>query len=1152
MVKSLSSIIFVLLCAACFAQGNDWIQYNQQYWNVQVAQDEVQVIEAQNLLNSGFPANTSVDEVRVFHRGLEQMVTVNDVDQDGVFNNSDQLILFARKNDGWMDAGLYESAQTNRNYSLFNDTARYYLTQSSFGNPLRTSQYQPVANPQDLPLQNYIWRKNREDYTTQYYFGEQDQNGIALPWYGEAEGWMDSRFGLGQSVTKNISTSNVYQSPGAPDAQVRAISASTSLATGLVNHHLQVGYGNGFNLMVDSVYYGYQLNDFQFDVPNPELSSVLQVTHRSIDDLAVATDFHAVASIEVNYPANASFQLSQEIIEVESQYGLPEEAFFISDFPGNNPACFVMGVGMRLQLPVIPENDGWRVVVPFDFGPRQRVLVVDQSGYNSNVDIFPVNNSGFFEDYAAFEQDSSFLIITSPKLMSAAMQYAAYKESQGSNTLIVNVEELYHQYAAGVWKHPLAIRLFCEELLESWESPPAHLFLVGKSIHEMNISATVGARNSEEHYANNLVPSYGHPTADIPFTAGLAGTAWEPAIPTGRLAAKNTEEVLNYLNKVVEFESVEPAEWMKRILHFGGGGNSFEQNLFRAYLDQYTQIAQDTCFGGEVYPFFKSTLDPIQINVSDSIQLLINEGVSLMTFFGHASSTGFDVNIDSPSSYSNQGKYPLLIGNSCYTGNIHLTNSLSTSENFVLEPNAGTIGFIAKGDLGLPSLLNIWTENFYREIFQRNYGKSIGYCMKTCVEAWQGNQSGLYAENTALTFGLHGDPSLVLNSFELPDLSLEASDVRFNPAEVSTDQSSFEVVAIAKNLGKLTNEGYGVELVRRFPDGTDTSMVVLVEEMENQTEVVFEVPLDPSRGAGLNEFDLFVDYPASQISELEEVDNNIVQGKVLNITSGNLVPVFPFDYAVMPAAPEVLKASTGDAVLEERTYVFQLDTDPNFDSPNFLETTISSEGGVLEWQPNLNWQDETVYYWRTSPDSTTADGYQWRNASFEIFNGKRGFGQADAGQFDKNAMQQLEVNENGDWSFAEANANLKCTVYGSPENSFELLDTRYQINLDVQDYSGCGLAPAIHVAVLDSATFAPWETNYNGLHPENDFGNLMDCSNSRNRTEKYFIFQQSDPSQMQGLVDLLDNQIEDGHHLLVYSWQYVDYDSWEANAPGLF
>ena len=63
MVKSLSFIFCILICSLAVGQGNDWIQYNQQYWNVQVAEDEVEVIEAQNLLNSGFPANTPVEEV---------------------------------------------------------------------------------------------------------------------------------------------------------------------------------------------------------------------------------------------------------------------------------------------------------------------------------------------------------------------------------------------------------------------------------------------------------------------------------------------------------------------------------------------------------------------------------------------------------------------------------------------------------------------------------------------------------------------------------------------------------------------------------------------------------------------------------------------------------------------------------------------------------------------------------------------------------------------------------------------------------------------------------------------------------------------------------------------------------------------------------
>ncbi|MGB1032743.1 MAG: C25 family cysteine peptidase, partial [Flavobacteriales bacterium] len=492
----------------------------------------------------------------------------------------------------------------------------------------------------------------------------------------------------------------------------------------------------------------------------------------------------------------------------------------------------------------------------------------------------------------------------------------------------VDVEELYQQYAGGVYKHPLAIRNFCADLLSSWESKPSHLFLMGKSIHEMNISSAQGARNSEEFYARNLVPSYGHPTSDIALTAGLDGTEWQVAIPTGRIAAENIEDVLDYLNKVAEFESADPAEWMKNVLHFGGGGNSFEQTLFKAYLSNYKNVVEGASFGGNVYSFYKSSLDPIQINVSDSIQLLINEGASLMTFFGHASSTGFDVNIDNPSSYNNQGRYPLLIGNSCYTGNIHLSSSLSTSENFTMAPNAGVIGFIAKGDLGLPSFLNTWTSNFYREIFQDSYGESIGQCMKKTVEAFQGNFSDLYGENTALTFGLHGDPSVVLNAWEKPELTISEENVKFTPERITTDLESFQVHVDVTNIGKLLEDGYGVELIRHYPDGTDSSFVQVVDQMEFSTELVFDVPVDPINGAGLNTFDVYVDYPAIQLDELENLSNNVLQGLSLQIVSGNLVPVYPYEYSIIPEGPEALKASTGEAIAEEQLYRFQLDTDP--------------------------------------------------------------------------------------------------------------------------------------------------------------------------------------------------------------------------------
>jgi len=89
------------------------------------------------------------------------------------------------------------------------------------------------------------------------------------------------------------------------------------------------------------------------------------------------------------------------------------------------------------------------------------------------------------------------------------------------------------------------------------------------------------------------------------------------------------------------------------------------------------------------------------------------------------------------------------------------------------------------------------------------------------------------------------------------------------------------------------------------------------------------------------------------------------------------------------------------------------------------------------------------------------------------------------------------------FSFAQPDT-LKCNVYGNPNNGAEFYGTNWFINSDIQDYSGCGsFYPAIHVAIIDTATCESWGT-YNCmaltgscgsctmLNSNHRFGNLND------------------------------------------------------------
>lgn len=133
------------------------------------------------------------------------------------------------------------------------------------------------------------------------------------------------------------------------------------------------------------------------------------------------------------------------------------------------------------------------------------------------------------------------------------------------------------------------------------------------------------------------------------------------------------------------------------VFAFGGGNSAAEQLALAGYLNNFKRHAEDSLMGGQVVSLFKNTSAPIQISQGDSIQNLINnEGVSVITIFGHGSGQGFDQNIDQIENYTNQGRYFMLIANSCFTGDIFTPQRL-VSEDFVLTPNKAAVGFLAYG-----------------------------------------------------------------------------------------------------------------------------------------------------------------------------------------------------------------------------------------------------------------------------------------------------------------------------------------------------------------------------------------------------------------------------------------------------------------------
>ncbi|MBV6484370.1 MAG: hypothetical protein KFKLKKLM_00868 [Flavobacteriales bacterium] len=1129
--------------------NNSWINYNQQYYKFKIAENSLYRIDSLTLFNAGVPVNT-IDprNIQIFAKGQEIPLFV-DGENDGVLNTSDYIEFYAQKNNGWFDEGFYGAPNLHPNpyYSLINDTINYFLT---WNNSINNSRY-IVENDTNFSLYNsaaYFEKEVLNPYSSSYFVGKTLLIGTTsekLFGYDSAEGWFDGGYSLGGGNPYSLSTPNIYTLAG--DAVLKTtVLGQSNYASVYLDQHLRLQLGS---VTLDTIFEGYQKIDLELPIPISQLSSpTTTVNFSSINDLGSTVGRQTVAYTKLNYPHTTDLEglTKFEKIYVDDDLTQTKTYFQFSNFSGSGAIRFY-DLTNNKKIEVVDNGTDFECLIP-NAGNNKECIAYRESEIKTISNLFPVNSTGYFVDYSS-TVDTAFIIITHPKLLTEANAYANYRFTSfknPQNSIVVSIDELYDQFAYGIEKHPYAIRGFVDYVLDNWTSQPNYLFLLGKSIK-------ADLARSGTNFHQNLVPSFGNPASDLMLTAGLNGSITESPIPMGRIAATNPNHVSWYLNKVIQHENPVPntssspygeTDWMKQALHFAGGDDASSATQFMGYLNGYKNTLEDDYFGGKVRSFAKTSTAPIQTTMSDSIRNAIGNGVALMTFFGHASATGgFDQNIDNPSDWPNQnGKYPFLLGNACLAGDIHLPTANSVSETHVLIENKGVIGFLASVDFGLPGNLNTYSSEFYRNISFKNYGGSVGRHIKNTIQAIQGSGSVIQTISTTLGMTLHGDPSISLHSYSKPDYMIKNTSVYFTPSVVTSDLDSFEVNIVIANLGKAIDTTIAVELNRVFPSNAlnfgDTTYFKIISAPKYKDTISFTLPVDLIRGLGTNAFTIFID-ALSEVDEIYESNNQLTIP--LEITSGEIIPIYPYKYAIVPNQGIVLKASTAFPFEPSKNYIFEVDTTGYFNSPIKETTTIYSAGGVLTWQPNLlqNMPDSTVYFWRVGKDSVDATGYKWRNSSFQYINGKEGWEQAHFFQFDYNNYEFLKHNRaTRKFEFTPNVKQLRCETYGSIAPGGEGFNVKYSLDADRIGYAGWSDSTTLHIAILDNMTFKNWRADEKNMGQSNVLGT--------NQKPTFFIFRQGNSGQMDALATMLNDSVPNDYYVLIYTWYYTGF---KAFAP---
>ena len=674
-MNKIISFFLLILSFNSFSQyGNEWIEYSQKYYTVKIVEDGFYKIDYTTLVNAGVPISSiNTSNLQVFGFEKEQPILVED-GGDTSFDFGDYILFYAQGNTTWLDSLIYDAPEdvSNKYYPHYNDTITYFLTWNNSVSNKRISVEQDVSFG-SYSANNYIFKKSIKEFHN-YYAQGRNIEAVSLSDYTKGEGWVSNPINALDSYNRidaNMPTSFAYTGTGTPNVEGIAVSlgvSNASVGVGSDNHHFQLQYGTANTILHDISYSAYDLKKISFTFPASGIgSTTTRIRHQLINDLGVAADHQSVAFVELTYAHLPNLEGSDYIEFIhENHTSTTKSLYNFTNFGGTTPYVFSFGDGLK-KLPMINTSGVYQVLVPNNLlGQTQKLIVLDENAIKNVASISPVNNTGSFTNFSTTNFNDAYLILTHKSLSSSVSEYKQYRESfEGGNYNVIsaNVDELYLQFGGGVPKHVLGLSRFQLYAYEkALVEKPNHVFIIGKGVREANesyLQQTNGTRQSVFAYNYCLVPSYGFPASDILMTHHLLNNDYIPLVPIGRLAARNNSEVSIYLDKVKAYEleqvqsdpyTLQSKYWQKDILHFGGGSTASEQAIFKNYLLQFENVLEDSKFAGHVTSFHKSVSDPIDPVTLFSVTDKINEGVSLMTFFGHAYAGGFDQNVDDPES----------------------------------------------------------------------------------------------------------------------------------------------------------------------------------------------------------------------------------------------------------------------------------------------------------------------------------------------------------------------------------------------------------------------------------------------------------------------------------------------------------------------
>lgn len=1141
-------LLAISACTLTTAQpfGNEWIDYSKTYYKFPIRElrfYRIMDTTLQRLGLGGIPA----EHFQLWRDGQE--VPVFTSVSSGTFPAGGFIEFPGTPNTGFADKDLFVNPdhQTHPERSFFNDTAWYFLTVNASGINKR---YEALSNNPLLATHaadSFYWHTlNPLSTTTNTNLGFSRVIGndfIRSSTWDMSESFASTFFASARLLQYNLTGLRAFMN--GPEVRVNyAVGGNTSTSR---------------NVRV-------RLNDAGFDT--------FPVPFFNLANRSFTLPMNSIINNTINFKFNSDNPISWENVTVNRMVLTYPRTFFHNTALPLPLRIQANNAGNFIKIAGIPTTGGIPAIL-YDLNNLHRIsgtikgdtnmYLLSPSGIERDILIGAGTSAGTssgirnistitpvtFRNFALSENQGDYLIIShrflrmgSEDQVEAYRQYRSSTTGGGYNAKIYDIDELADQFIYGGRKNPLAIRRFILYAMSNFSQTPKMVFLMGRGATYINF--TLSSSSIKEFL--NLVPSFGHPSSDN-LLASKDNLRPVPELPIGRISALSPAEVKIYLEKVKEFEALQQKrpvlpsdnEWRKHIVHLIGGDDQYlADSILARYMRAFGTTISGPLVGAKVQQFSR----PGNPNIAEDMKTItsrLSEGVGLITYFGHSSTSSIDFNLGSPKQFDNtNGKYSFFLANGCRAGNIFDLNfnrlnspETSISENFILANKKGSVAFISNSDLGAINYQNLMTSEWYKAMAEGLYGKTIGEIqLEALSKAFDRTGSSDFINRCNLEQSiLHADPALKLFTARLPDYATEASAIETNPARVYTESDTMALDVKFFNLGTYSStDSVLLQLHREMPDGNRYELYrkkVLAGPIRDS--ISFSFGIKGLFEEGTNYIIATIDGD-TQYNEQDE-DNNIAV-LPMNIERRYIQPVYPYDFSIINDVLPVLKASTSNPTEPEKAYTFQIDTTKLFNSPTLQEWQVISPGGILETTPPSNLISEQVYYWRVYPTAPVVPASS-AVFSFNIHSGSTQTGFIQSHFYQKQSITgSMRLNEARDYEFAKRENTLFVSHGIFPISGTE--DSHFSVTHNglMKMASAC-LGRSIIFHVFDSLSFEPWR------NVPTRFGSATSCAPLRDYN---YEFRYAPLSARKTIMDFLDS-IPNGNFVAARLVLDAPYDS---------